>query len=191
MTSVDRMVGEPVVLYEGLPVLQHVEARHEKVFGKVMRGRPVVHYLNDVTKISSKGRRQRRVLLVSRSLFLSSVKGEIKRCIGPADVSEILIVPMSRTIAFRIPEQHDLLLELSDEKELECLIKILHSLLPSEKFTYLDGARFQKRDFEPVLQMRKKNTFGMRLHVIPKLPEHRPEQEVHAPAIPHRESSES
>eukprot|EP00755_Sulcionema_specki_P026353 Sspe_Gene.85423::Locus_56193_Transcript_2_2_Confidence_0.800_Length_1174::g.85423::m.85423 len=152
-------------------------------------GHAIIHYMQIVNKISSKGKRQPRVLFISRKvLYLTELNTAAKRCIPVADIQQVIVA--RNTIAFRVPRQYDVFLEIStgsqesDAAEMEYLINILKVIF--QHVTGMRGSHVDQwvtripapahirkaRDLGPDIQLRmdKPKDFKFTFVLLPVLP---------------------
>eukprot|EP00659_Diplonema_papillatum_P023383 gene23383-35824_t len=176
----------------GLAVLmQPPEPRFQDKFGSMFSqpsGQSIIHYMHPVYKISSKGKRQSRMLLVSnKAIYLTQMDAFVKRCVPIRDVEQILLVPGSCCIGLRVPTQYDVLFEIAaDSKSMNAPAEI-HYLLNILKVIYqkengfspaavekwvveVMGVKKKAKDFDPPLSMARPKGFKLTSLSIPTIP---------------------
>ena len=147
------------------------------VLFKQPTGHSILHYMRRVTKISSKGKAQPRVLLVSNtSVYLTDENAMVKRCIPIVDIGSVEVARDGR-IAFRVPEdkkekktQYDMFVGLpqdgdnvaAEQKYLLNILQVLHQHIHSlsthqgQKWVkHIDKRIDKPSDFTPPLNMKK------------------------------------
>eukprot|EP01064_Diplonema_japonicum_P002650 TRINITY_DN11698_c0_g2_i2.p1 TRINITY_DN11698_c0_g2~~TRINITY_DN11698_c0_g2_i2.p1 ORF type:complete len:202 (+),score=45.01 TRINITY_DN11698_c0_g2_i2:97-702(+) len=177
--------SQPVLraLDTGLEVLLYPEPKYREKFGPLFNqptGKALIHYMNPVNKISSKGKKQNRILLLSNNaLYLTEVDSTVKRCVPVKDITQVVVAPASGCIGFRISKEYDILLELNSQdpaKEVHYLLNILKVLYQKEQTGILgtwvrqvDGVKKRAKPFDPPLLMSKPKGFKLTLVAIPVL----------------------
>eukprot|EP01060_Flectonema_neradi_P027223 TRINITY_DN3683_c0_g1_i1.p1 TRINITY_DN3683_c0_g1~~TRINITY_DN3683_c0_g1_i1.p1 ORF type:complete len:891 (+),score=194.88 TRINITY_DN3683_c0_g1_i1:55-2727(+) len=172
---VGSLVRQPELRHQdtGLAIVTQPEEKFRAKFAGLFDqkyGYAIIHYLKQVVQISSRGKRKQRCLLITNSaLYITRKDAVTRRCVAVHDIEEIMFIPATCGLVFRIPQQYDIMIELPPgtakaADELHYILNILNVIHQHQRkcranIRKIDGKPKKPKDFEPPLQMDKPKNF--------------------------------
>ena len=173
--GVGSLVRQPELRHQdtGLAIITQPEEKFRAKFAKLFDqkyGYAIIHCMKQVIQISSKGKGKQRCLLITNvAMYITRKDTKTRRCVAIHDIEEIMYIPATCGLVFRIPSQYDIVLELAPgtphaADELHYILNILNVLHQHHRrkpatIQKIEGRPRRARDFEPPLMMDKPKSF--------------------------------
>eukprot|EP00759_Apiculatamorpha_spiralis_P020978 PhF_6_TR26125/c0_g1_i1/m.36983/K10260/FBXW7, SEL10; F-box and WD-40 domain protein 7 len=127
----------------------------------------LIHYFTEISKISSKGKPQRRIVFVTdQTLFLAEPTGAVTRCVQVSHITMINIAQdNSNEIALLIPSEFDVIIRFDKKIQRDDFLGVVHAVF--KRMTDGDVNMQSVKEIRPN-QYNMQKPAGFRVQIIPQ-----------------------